>query len=264
MDRAQPSDPYSQSSYRCRLEWGWSGTRRAAARGDILVVVDVLRFSSAVVTAIQHGGVVYPCGWEEDAAAIARRVGGEVAVCRQDAGEPARFSLSPLTYLGMAPGTRVVLPSPNGATCSRYGRDVAHLFIGALLNARAVGEAVADLLESTEQNVTVIACGERWQPPNEDGALRFAIEDYLGAGAILSHLPHPHSPEANLCATAFQHARSALSTLLGECGSGRELREKGLGDDVRHAAQLDRYGAVPVMRNDWLQPWSNGQPSPAI
>jgi 2-phosphosulfolactate phosphatase len=215
--------------------------------------VDTLRFSSTVVTAVQHGAVIYPCAWEDDAEEIARRAGGSVADRRRNRREQGRFSLSPLTYLAVKPGTRVVLPSPNGATCSRYGRDVDHLFVGALLNARAVGETVATLLEATEQDVTVIACGERWELPTEDGVLRFAIEDYLGAGAILSHLPHPHSPEAHLCAGSFRHALPDLTTLLWECGSGRELREKGLGEDVVHASQLDLYDAIPVMRGEWLE-----------
>jgi 2-phosphosulfolactate phosphatase len=58
---------------------------------------------------------------------------------------------------------------------------VPHLLVGALLNARAVAAAVARLLAETDLSVTVLACGERWKEPNEDGELRFAIEDYLEA-----------------------------------------------------------------------------------
>lgn len=44
-----------------------------------------------------------------------------------------------------------------------------HLLVGALVNARAVAEAVASILASTELNATVLACGERWKEPDEDG-----------------------------------------------------------------------------------------------
>ena len=72
------------SSYRCRLDWGHDGTRRATERGDVLVIVDVLSFSTAVATAVHYGGIIYPCAQDEDSAALAQRIGGEVAVHRRD------------------------------------------------------------------------------------------------------------------------------------------------------------------------------------
>lgn len=244
---------FSQTSYRCKLDWGRRGTQEAAARGDMLVIVDTLSFSSTVVTAVAHGGIIYPCALSDDAAAIAVQAGGELAVNRGQVPEKGRFSLSPLTYLGIEPGTKVVLSSPNGATCSRYGRQVPYLFVGTLLNAEAVGGVLTRLLDETKLDLTVLACGERWSVPSEDGELRFAIEDYLGAGAILSYLRHPKSPEAQVCAGAFQASKFELSEILWDCGSGRELRQKGFGSDVSHAAQLNLYRAVPVMREERLE-----------
>jgi hypothetical protein len=40
---------------RVRLAWGQRGGQEAAERGDILVVVDTLRFSTAAATAVHHG-----------------------------------------------------------------------------------------------------------------------------------------------------------------------------------------------------------------
>src|SRR3712207_5860952 len=109
---------FSQQPYRCRLYWAPRGAHQAAAAGDLLVVVDTLSFSSAVATAVQHGGIVYPCSPAEDVAALARRVGGVAAVGRRDVPARGRFSLSPLTFVDLVPGTRVVLASPNGGLCS--------------------------------------------------------------------------------------------------------------------------------------------------
>ncbi|HEY4385878.1 MAG TPA: hypothetical protein VGN34_15585, partial [Ktedonobacteraceae bacterium] len=126
---------YTQHPYRCRFDWGRHGVRQAAERGDILVIVDTLSFSTTTVTAVHSGGFIYPCSLEEDAAVLARQVGGEVAVSRFDVPQRGRFSLSPATYLHLEPGMRVVLDSPNGATCSRYAGQVPFLFVGALVNA---------------------------------------------------------------------------------------------------------------------------------
>ena len=247
---------FSQHPYRCRLAWGRHGTRQAAERGDILVIVDTLSFSTAVATAVHHGGIIYPCSMKDNPVSLAQRIGGEVAVRRKDVPEKGRFSLSPITFQQITPGTRVVLVSINGATCSRYGQQVPFLFVGTLINAKAVATAVASLLEEHPLSVTVIACGERWSTPTEDGDLRVAVEDYLGAGAILSYLPYDKSPEASVCEGAFIQARDRLDTLLLECGSGRELREKGFEQDVIHAAQLDKYQSVPVMQDAALRAWS--------
>jgi 2-phosphosulfolactate phosphatase len=154
------------------------------------------------------------------------------------------------------PGTRVVLASPNGATCSRYAQQVPFLFVGTLVNARAVATAVSSLLEEHDLSVTVIACGERWSTPSEDGELRMALEDYLGAGAILSYLPYEKSPEARVCEGAFIQARDQLEALLWECGSGRELQMMGFAGDVTLASQLNRYQTVPVMQEGHLSPWA--------
>ncbi|HZT43397.1 MAG TPA: 2-phosphosulfolactate phosphatase [Chthonomonadaceae bacterium] len=244
---------FSQAPYRCRLDWGRRGCRAAAARGEILVIVDTLSFSTAVATAINQAGYIYPCGPEADAAALAARIGGVAAVGRRDVPAQGRFSLSPLTYLDMEPGTRVVLASPNGGLCSRYGRSAPYLFVGALVNAQAVARAVSRVLSSSGLCVTVLACGERWQTPSEDGALRPAVEDYLGAGAILSCLDLSPSPEARVCAGAFRQAEPDLEEILWECGSGRELRKKGFEEDVRHAARLNLYDSVPVMRGEGIE-----------
>ncbi len=247
---------FDQSGYRCRLEWGWQGAKSAAERDDILVVVDTLRFSTTVVTALHYGATIAPCANVEEMIELAGAEGAETAYKPT---EGARFSLSPLSFIGVAPGVRVAMASPNGATCCRYGREAPALFVGTLLNAAAVAKAVTRLLVKTENSVSVIACGERWTTPNEDGALRFAIEDYLGAGAILSEIPCSQSPEARLCALAFQQAKPELETLLCECGSGRELIERREKEDVLHAAQLNKYTVVPILREGWLVPYKQGE-----
>ena len=241
-------DFYAQTGYRCRLEWGRDGTGRAAARGDIVVVVDVLSFSTAVATAVHHGGIIRPCGHDDTPAALASSTGSELAVRREEVPALGRFSLSPLTFIGMEPGVSVVLASPNGATCCRYANDIPYLLAGALLNAQSVAEAASALIQGNDRGITVVAAGERWERPGEDGELRVAIEDYLGAGAIISRITAAKSPEATLCELAFRSAEPRLAEMILGCGSGVELTERGYRGDAEHAARLDLYDTVPVLR----------------
>lgn len=229
-------DKGSQLAYRCRLEWGYDGAQRAAARQDILVVVDTLRFSTTTVVAVAHGAIVLP------------ETGSSVQL------HHAQWeSLSPGSYECVTPGARVPLRSLNGATCCRYGETAPYLFVASLINARAAAQAIAAVLDGAEQGVSVIACGERRSLVAADGPLRFAIEDYLGAGALLSYLDLPKSAEARVCQAAFEGSCDALPALLRESTSGWELRHKGLEDDVQYAAQLNALEAVPVLKNGELR-----------
>ncbi len=221
--------------------------QNAAARGDVVVVVDVLSFSTAVVAATEHGALVYPARSTEEGAAIAALHGAELAVNRRDTPARGRFSLSPLTLTAAKPGTRIVLPSPNGATCSRLGSMAPWLLVGALRNAAAVADAVERIRRARDLAVTVVACGERWPDAMEDEGMRVALEDLLGAGAILAGIDGDRSPEARAAVAAFAGLRADLAAVLEESGSGCELREVGFGEDVRYSAEFDASPAVPVL-----------------
>ncbi|HHE46605.1 MAG TPA: 2-phosphosulfolactate phosphatase [Bacteroidetes bacterium] len=246
------SDSFSQTNYICRLEWGRDGARAAEARGDMIVVVDTLSFSTAAVTAVHQGGIIYPSVDHEDQDAIAERSGAEKSVRRDDVPKTGRFSLSSETFFNLKAGTSVVLMSPNGGACCRYASKAPKLMVGSFVNAEATGKAVAEILGQTDLAVTFVACGERWQTPMEDGALRFAVEDYLAAGAILSYIMHDKSPEARVCEAAFTSLENQLDEIIWECTSGLELRNTGYGHDVSHAAQLSVYDTVVVMDGERL------------
>ncbi len=232
---------------RCHVEWGRRGAERAAARGDVLIVCDILSFSTVVVSSAMRGASVYPCLDDEEARSIAARHGAAVAVRREAVTPENPFSLSPVTFLQCRPGDCIALPSPNGAACCRVGAAAPAVLAGSLLNATAVAKAAALHMNQHEAGLTVLACGERWEDPREEGQLRFALEDYLGAGAILLNLDLPFSPEAAVCRAAFASAAPELRLLLRDCASGVELRDRGFPQDVEHASQLNICDVVPIL-----------------
>jgi 2-phosphosulfolactate phosphatase len=240
---------FDQAPYRLRLEWGRRAAAEAADRGDAVIIVDALRFTSTVVTAVEHGAAVYPCADDDDAPALAERAEAELAA--RGAFDPgARFSLSPRSFVGAFANTRVVLPSPNGSTCARIARHAPYVFAGAFLNASALGSKVSEVILPIDRSVTVVPCGERWPLPGEDGPLRHCFEDYAAAGAIIHAITLDASPEARAAEGAFLHVRDDLQEALLDCASARELRARGMEDDVRFAARLDAYTAVPELRGD--------------
>ncbi len=244
------SDVFSQGRYQVRLGWGPAGAATLGA--DVVVVVDVLSFSTAVTVAVDRGTRVIPCPWsDERAAALAAEHGATLAVGRLEAtraGAVVAPSLSPASLLVAPSVPRLVLPSPNGSSIAAALADAgAGVAAGCLRNARAVAGHVARAV-TAGQSVAVVAAGERWA----DGSLRPCLEDHLGAGAVLAHLRATghgdgFSPEASAAATLFDASRADLGRLLRECVSGRELVGSGFGADVVVAAELDACTTVPVL-----------------
>jgi 2-phosphosulfolactate phosphatase len=141
-----------------------------------------------------------------------------------------------------------VLQSPNGATCVRVAESVPCLLVGSLLNARATATAADEAAARSGRGITVLACGERWPAPGADGPLRFAFEDLVGAGAILSPLSHRGlGPDAAAAVAAFRAVVSDPASRLLRCASGRELVAAGHAADVRHCAQVDLYAIAVAM-----------------
>jgi 2-phosphosulfolactate phosphatase len=98
----------------------------------------------------------------------------------------------------------------------------------------------------------VIAAGEL-AGREPEAPLRFAVEDQLGAGAVvdaLGALGIDHtSPEAAAAGESFRGLRSAVRHLLTASGSGQELLDRGSRDEVLNAAAVDAAKLVPVLRD---------------
>lgn len=224
--------------------------RRLAPAADVVVIVDVLSFSTAVDIAVARGAVVLPYRWHDGSeAAFAEANGAVLAARRPGRGE---LSLRPSSLVGIDNGTRLVLPSPNGSalTFAASTAGAVEVIVGSLRNATAIGRSLSD---RGRRDVAVIAAGERWR--GTTGPLRPAIEDLLGAGAVLVALDRSGvdrsrsaSPEARVAMAAFADARSDLVERLRTCGSGRELIGRGFGADVELAAAADVSAAVPTLR----------------
>ncbi|SFR94148.1 2-phosphosulpholactate phosphatase [Microbacterium sp. cf046] len=205
-----PGSPFDQSMYQVRLEWGVDGLERLAA-SDIVVVVDVLRYSTNVIRRLEQGED-HPL----DAAAHAASING-------------------------------------AAVAEAAASSGALVLVGALRNASAVAVAASAEQERRggRTSIAVIAAGEL---TGRDGAarVRFAVEDHLGAGAIveaLGSLGIDHtSPEAAVAAESFRALRRSAKHLLTASGSGLELAGQGRGDDVVAASALDAASVVPVLR----------------
>jgi 2-phosphosulfolactate phosphatase len=211
----------------------------------VVIIVDVLSFTTALDIAISRGASVFPYPLKgESAAAYAASVGASVASARSH----QTFSLSPASLQGLPAGYRLVLPSPNGAGLS-FNCDHPKVLGACLRNAVAVAAAAVRL----GATFAVVPAGEMWP----GGELRPAVEDLIGAGAVIASLPGSRSPEAQLAVASFERFRADLSRTLRECSSGKELIDRGFIGDVELAAEYNVSSAVPRLVN---RAYAGGEP----
>jgi len=221
-------------------DWGLNGLR-CLARGRVVVIVDVLSFSTATTVAVSRGAEIIPCEWSDDRAAeLAALYHAEVAAKRGQ----GRFSLAPASLREIPAGTRLVLPSPNGSTLAFAARELEATAVvaGCLRNAAAVAKWASD----HASRVAIIAAGERWP----DNSMRFAIEDWLGAGAIIGKIRASMGPLATSASKTFDIYAKLLDEVLYHSPSGQELVDRGYPDDVFIASALDSDTAVPLLQGN--------------
>lgn len=211
---------------------------------DLIVVVDVLTFGTAVSVAVDRGARVIPYARRDGTApARAKALGATLASPNRGAKGP---TLSPASLVDLRAGERLLVPDHDAAACVAIAADAGVMVVvGCLRNASAVGRLVA----ARNGTTAVIAVGGRWA----DGGLRLAAEDLVGAGAILDGVPaEALSPEALAAVGAFRASYRSLREAVGESGSGRQLREAGFERDLDLAAAFDATTRVPVLVDGML------------
>jgi 2-phosphosulfolactate phosphatase len=194
-------------------EWGLAGAHALGPASAVLVVVDIVSFSTCVDVAVARGAEVYPFAVRD----------------------PAAIAAYALSHDALAAGSAI----------SAAVRAVPVL-AGCLRNARAV--AAAALKIANGGLITIIAAGELWP----DGSFRPAIEDFLGAGAIVAGFDVGLSdcvmtPEACVARDAYRSAGLRLGALVRDSISGRELIDRGYHGDVEAAIVENVSQVVPVL-----------------
>ncbi|WP_199313034.1 2-phosphosulfolactate phosphatase [Microcoleus sp. FACHB-672] len=231
---------FDQSEYELRCEWGEQGVVKLAPVSDVVVIVDILSFSTCVDIATNNGAIIFPYRWKDKSAVdYALSVNAELASFNRKLKES--YSLSPVSLIDIPAGTKLVLPSPNGATLTLNTGSTTTL-AGCLRNSKAI----AQFAMAHGTRIAIVPAGERWP----DGSLRPALEDLIGAGAILNFLDGQLSPEAEAAVAVFRRWEDDLLTALRRCSSGKELTVRGFPQDIELAAAFNVSNSVPLFTHN--------------
>jgi len=224
---------------------------QAAAWSErVVVVIDELRASSTVTTALDQGctHVVVTASLglarrlaRERGAVLAGERGGRIVP-----GFDADNSPVELRRLGVA-GREVVLTTTNGTAVLHRLQRMPVVLMGCLLNARACAEAALDEAGTGGYPIGLVCAGRHG---------RFALDDAVGAGVIAMRIMEAATCRGIDCSVSdstrsVMRLRSAYPdelTALRESGSGMLLAGFGADEDVAFCARTDSSSAVPVLR----------------
>jgi 2-phosphosulfolactate phosphatase len=214
-----------------------------------VVIFDVLRATTTIAAALAAGvEEIRVFGSTAAAAAAAAGHAGERVLCgEENCLPPAGFDLgnSPGDFRRERHGGRVVyMSTTNGTRAILAAREARTILAGALVNASAVARAVADLGD----DVTLLCAGTGGQ---------VAMEDLIGAGAVIAALRHPKSLRAGsdtvpIARRLFEATRGDLRAALTESLGGRNVIAAGLLADIDFAARLDALDVVGFVERQTL------------
>jgi len=228
------------------LKVGAPGAREAAARGDVVVVIDALRASVTITSALVVGAVkVIPVLTVAEARAYLDREGYLVAGERGGVQiEGFHFGNSPTELWRQAAevrGKTLVLTTSSGTRCVDAAQEGAGAVLsGALPNATALAQAAFDLAGERGRELSLVAAGFNGQATVEDlFAARVIAQRLAVMGAVLAGGEWGDHP-----------AESEAAEVLRSSPSGQKLRGLGYGKDVAFCAQIDVFDAVPIIHQD--------------
>ena len=228
----------------------YSNVGEEDVRGRTVVVIDVLRACSTIVTALDRGArAVMPVADMAEAGKIAGnldpdvyRLGGE-----RDGEKIEGYHLgnSPLEYTQETVQDRdIILNTSNGTQALSRAKGAKHLVAGCFLNA----SRVAEFVRSVDDAVTIVCAGRH---------NRLALEDTLCAGFLLDRLwdhrePDPVTDSAHTAFTLFETDQDALEEALRSSNHAERLAEQGFEADLDYCLQVDAVPALPYYSDNRL------------
>lgn len=200
---------------------------------DAVIVVDVLRASTTILTALANGAEnVIPASTVEEALNIADNaraiLGGEV-----NSVKPRFFQLgnSPLEYVGeKVNGRTIVLYTSSGTRLLKFLTVFSKkVLVGAIVNLSTLVEY---LKRERFEEISIVTAGRTGLP---------ALEDTYCAGLIAGSLPWR---ECNRDAEIAMKTAELSMSVIKEARHALELVKLGLGGDVEYSLTLDKIRIV--------------------
>lgn len=213
---------------------------------DLVVVLDVLRATSAICTAMEYGvGQIIPVATLEEARSYKEQ--GHIVAAERGGQIVEGFDMGNSPYSYMDPnlkGKTVVLTTTNGTKAINMAKDKSTVVVGALNNL----DALCAWLIAQERDVLVLGSG--WKD-------KFNLEDTICGGAIADLCLDSGKFYADEDSTVaakflFRSSRDNMFSFLKASSHRRRLRKLNLNEDVKYCLTPNNCKAIPILKNGSL------------
>ena len=213
---------------------------------EIVVVIDVLRATSAICAAFDNGiKAIIPVPSVEEAWEYKQKGYLAGAERKGQIVDGFDFGNSPFSYMKEEfRGKEVVLTTTNGTKSLDVAKDAETVVIGSFLNL----DALSLWLSKQDKNVLCLCSG--WQD-------KFNLEDTICAGAISEFLINTGnftSVEDSSIAAKYLYL-SAKDNYLGYLKSSshrRRLKNLNLNEDIKYCLTPNQTAVIPILRDGKL------------
>lgn len=216
-------------------------------RGKTAVIIDVLRATTTIITALHNGAAgLIPVADMDEVNKIAKNLdSSQYLLCGEKNGvkiEGYHLGNSPLEYTpDNIEGKTLIFKTSNGTQAIARAGKAKEILIGSFLNIDSVVEA----LREKERDIVLICAGWRG---------RLAIEDMLCAGQIVHQLYDGKLPErtpdgAKMAFSLYEKYADRIDSVIKDSNHAVRLQETVNGDDVMYSCQLNSINILPVLND---------------
>ncbi len=213
--------------------------------GKVAVVVDILRATSCMTTALAHGiEAIVPVETLEECEALGKKGYLTAAERNGQKLEGFNFGNSPYSYMDEGlKGKSVAVTTTNGTRAIQLAKDQAdEVVIGSFLNLKAV----ADYVQTIDKDVIVVCAG--WKG-------RVNLEDSMFAGALVAELQGTYSLEldaSKMALALYEAGKEDKLAFLSDCGHIKRLQKLNIQKDIEFCLKENVYDVVPVLEGNRL------------
>jgi 2-phosphosulfolactate phosphatase len=215
-------------------------------RSKAVVVIDVLRASSTIVTALYNGAkAVIPVADMGEASKIAQNVDSDnYLLCGEKDGiqiEGYDLGNSPLEYTkDIVGGKTLIFNTTNGTKAIKKSIGSADIIIASFLNVSAVVES----LKEQSKDIVLVCAG--WKG-------RLAMEDTLLAGKIIyllnsGKLVDESTDGARVASGIYDIYKNDIEGVVHQSNHAMRLKKLIGDDDINYCCKVDLFNIVPRLK----------------
>jgi 2-phosphosulfolactate phosphatase len=213
---------------------------------SIVVIIDVLRATSAITTAFYNGvSKMIPVASIEEAQAYKEK--GLMVAAERNGEIVNGFDLgnSPFGYMNSkVKGKTIAITTTNGTQAIEAARKAQQIIIGSFLNLNAIVE----YLKAHKKPVLLLCAG--WKN-------KFNLEDSLFAGAVANELIYKYDFHTACDSTiAAMHlyslAKIDLYDFLKNSSHRERLAKLDLERDIKYCLTPNQCPVIPIMEGEYL------------